>query len=798
MSRPNPPLNLALYTTSALSSPLNPINGQTVLRVTCGIVNTSVCPINYLYPDPTYIKVGMWIANVAYGVCFEIINIVSQTTTSIVMDVVDVDNYSGADGLGGLDPNTQGINTALDTIVFELGDDGLPVLMEIDQFLTNQISNNFVTDLINRFRSRNYFTSYLRVYQASNTFSEGNFLTITSTGSYVLSTSSTSSVYNTIGVVTSVGIPDTDWFTYRPFGQYLRGSRISPSLTGPSSGIGKIYYLNSTGGLTTTTPTSNPYPVYLQVSTGGDAILLKGQYGGSANLDPMFTVDFNTGLITIASSTGGNPQFIFDTNTSQLQLGTGSSIGTISQTDTVFIDANLNVYNSLTVDATTGITSFTAYTGGDLITAVEIDPYSKQVVMMSGSSITSVNPEDTVFIDANLNVFNSFTVDANSGIASFVCYSGGNLIPAVEIDPCNNQLVMMSGSTITSVNPEDTVFIDANLNVFNTFTVDANSGIISFVCYSGGNLIPAVEIDPCNNQLVMMSGSSITSVNPEDTVFIDSNLNVYNSMTVDAITGITSFVCYSGSQLIPAVEIDPCGKQLVMMSGSSITSVNPGDTVFIDSNLNVYNSMTVDAVTGITSFVCYTGGELVPSFEIDPCNKELIMMTGSTIRSENPQDTVFIDGNFNSSNILTVDQVIGNIGINYYTGGTLIKNTSIDVYGNITSTGTANITSIGTNNLIINNFSNNGLLSPPITINANRGRFGFNAWASTGATTILINNNKVSSTSSIFVNISNYYTSTTFPTILACVPSTGSFSILISNNVGLSGTIFDIDFFVVN
>ncbi len=684
MSRPNPPLNLALYTTSALSSPLSPINGQTVLRVTCGIVNNSVSPINYLYPDPTYIKVGMWIANVAYGVCFEIINIVSQTTTSIVMDVVDVDNYSGADGLGGLDPNTQGINTALDTIVFELGDDGLPVLMEIDQYLTNQISNNFVTDLINRFRSRNYFTSYVRAYQASNTFQEGNFLTITSTGSYQISNSSTSSVYNTIGVVTSVGIPDTDWFSYRPFGQYLRGSRIIPSLTGPSSGIGKIYYLNATGGLTTTTPTSNPYPVYLQVSTGGDAILLKGQYGlqpssgtgGSANFDPMFTVDFNTGLISIASSTGGNSQFIFDTNTSQLQLATGSSI--------------------------------------------------------------------------------------------------------------------------TSINPDDTVFIDSNLNVYNSMTVEATTGITSFVCYTGGELVPAVEIDPCNKEIIMMSGTSITSYNPDDTVFIDSNLNVYNSMTVEATTGITSFVCYTGGELVPAVEIDPCSKKVIMMSGSSISSVNPGDTVFIDSNLNVYNSMTVDATTGITSFVCYTGGELVPTLEIDPCNKEIIMMTGSTIRSENPQDTIFIDGNFNSSNIFTVDQVVGNIGVNYYTGGNLIRNTSIDVYGNIMSTGTANISSLGTNNLIINNFINNGLSTSPITINSNRGRFSFNNWASTGTTTILVNNNRVNSLSSVFSSISNYSTSTTFPTILSSIPSSGSFRIILSNNLSLNGNTFDIDFFIIN
>ena len=174
------------------------------------------------------------------------------------------------------------------------------------------------------------------------------------------------------------------------------------------------------------------------------------------------------------------------------------------------------------------------------------------------------------------------------------------------------------------------------------------------------------------------------------------------------------------------------------------------------------------------------------------------MMTGSIIRSENPQDTIFIDGNFNVSNLFTVDQVIGNIGINYYTGGNLIKNTSIDVYGNIMSTGTANISSIGINNLLINNFSNNGLLSTPITINANRGRFGFNAWSSTGSTTILINNNRVSSTSSIFVNISNYYTSTNFPTILASVPLNGSFNILFNNNIGLSGNRFDIDFFIVN
>jgi hypothetical protein len=55
------------------------------------------------------------------------------------------------------------------------------------------------------------------------------------------------------------------------------------------------------------------------------------------------------------------------------------------------------------------------------------------------------------------------------------------------------------------------------------------------------------------------------------------------------------------------------------------------------------------------------------------------MMTGSTIRSENPQDTVFIDGNFNVSNLFTVDQVIGNISVNYYTGSNMIQNTRFNM-----------------------------------------------------------------------------------------------------------------------
>jgi hypothetical protein len=120
----------------------------------------------------------------------------------------------------------------------------------------------------------------------------------------------------------------------------------------------------------------------------------------------------------------------------------------------------------------------------------------------------------------------------------------------------------------------------------------------------------------------------------------------------------------------------------------------------------------------------------------------------------------------------------------------------IDVYGNIVATGTANITSVNTNNLTINNYVNDitNYTGSNITINANRGRFGYSGW--TGTTSLIVNNNKVNSDSSVFTSISNYYTSTSFPTILASIPSSGNFKMIFSN--GIYGDRFDIDFFVVN
>jgi len=85
-----------------------------------------------------------------------------------------------------------------------------------------------------------------------------------------------------------------------------------------------------------------------------------------------------------------------------------------------------------------------------------------------------------------------------------------------------------------------------------------------------------------------------------------------------------------------------------------------------------------------------------------------------------------------------------------------------------------------------------------ITINSTRGKFGYSGWSSTGSTSLTINNNKVTQDSSVFTSISNSYTSTLFPTVLATIPSSGSFRILFSNGVSLNGTQFDIDFFVIN
>ena len=268
---------------SPLPPPCMRITIQNPLPV-IGEDNRYTCTL-YVYPQNLQgggiqysvsdVQPNFWISNYPFGEAWKIINVsnVNPGTSTLDAIIEDVEYYNYS-----IDPDTgeHGPNDGSDGYIWTLAEDGLPNLFPIDNTFPATLNYTYVTDLIGRFRSRNYYTSYVRFSQNSNSFQVGQFLNITSTGSFEVSSSSSDSVFNTIGVITSVGFPTSEFFTIRPFGQYLTSEKIIPPLT---QGVGSIYYLNSTGGLTTSSPGSNSYPVYIQVSTGGDGILLKGRFG---------------------------------------------------------------------------------------------------------------------------------------------------------------------------------------------------------------------------------------------------------------------------------------------------------------------------------------------------------------------------------------------------------------------------------------------------------------------------------------------------------------------------------------
>jgi len=234
---------------------------------------------------------GDWIANDATGYTWKITQTyaVSDAPNSgnntgqgvFYAKMLDVDRYNS-----GIDPSTLGngapVNVDSRAILFTVDEDGFPIFTPADTF---NLSVNFSGNVIGRFRALNTYNQYVSIQQtdASGAFAVGDPVCINPATnlfqpSYGLG--DISGVYETIGIVTSVGVPDKDHFTFNPFGEYRS---LGDTFTGPA---GTVYYINPTGATgsesyTTSKPAANPYPVYQTIDTSGNAILLKGQgFGG--------------------------------------------------------------------------------------------------------------------------------------------------------------------------------------------------------------------------------------------------------------------------------------------------------------------------------------------------------------------------------------------------------------------------------------------------------------------------------------------------------------------------------------
>jgi hypothetical protein len=238
--------------------------------------------------DAYNVTPGDWLANDATGYTWKILKIYTVTDApdddntasgTFYAKMYDVDAYNaGLDATGSFN----GAPTFVDsrTILFTVDEDGFPIFTPSDTF---NLSANFSGNVIGRFRALNTYNQYVSIYQldASGTFLVGdpiyyNRTTNLYANSYGLG--DVSGVSFTLGVVTSVGVPTKDYFTFNPFGEY----RTNTSLTGPA---GTLYYISPTGTApyTTVRPSAFPFPMYQLIDGSGSAVLLKGLGFGASS-----------------------------------------------------------------------------------------------------------------------------------------------------------------------------------------------------------------------------------------------------------------------------------------------------------------------------------------------------------------------------------------------------------------------------------------------------------------------------------------------------------------------------------
>jgi len=264
---------------------------------------------------------GDWIANDSTGYTWQIQQIYAVTDASdgdntgqgtFYARILDVDGYNA-----GLDPggnfNGAPITTQFQCLLFTVDQDGFPIFTPAATF---DLSPNFSGNVIGRFRALNTYNQYVSIGQtgAVGTFAVGDPVYFDQgTSQYRPAQGlATDTVYKTIGVITSVGVPDVNTFTLNPFGEYRQGL----GLTGPP---GTIYYIDPTGvsQFTSVKPAENAYPMYQILDLCGNAMLLGGVGSGGGATGPTGAegptgAQGATGVDGQTGPTGPVTSYIFD------------------------------------------------------------------------------------------------------------------------------------------------------------------------------------------------------------------------------------------------------------------------------------------------------------------------------------------------------------------------------------------------------------------------------------------------------------------------------------------------------
>jgi len=200
------------------------------------------------------IKIGDWISGTGNGVALKIISITQKSDTFVKCIIEDVDRFNTFHDPTG---NGIGIFPLGKAVVFELGGDGLPILLPLPG--AGILSQNFAADLISRFRINNP-TRRFRFEQTNHGFVEGDELVINKTTG--LFEKSSSSNLNIVGRVVEVESgPNT--FLLDPI------TKIREDILPPLPGnVGDVIYYDplNPGALTNIFPGKGAKAAYIKLS----------------------------------------------------------------------------------------------------------------------------------------------------------------------------------------------------------------------------------------------------------------------------------------------------------------------------------------------------------------------------------------------------------------------------------------------------------------------------------------------------------------------------------------------------
>ena len=219
--------------------------------------------------DMTTIIPGMWISGTLGGFAWKIISVTGgnnsgvDPTLYVTLVIEDEENYNFNVDNGGGSGGQPLIGEP--HIIFQLNSDGLPVISPIYGQYTDQKLIQLSGDVLSRFNDRNPTRQYVDVFQPSHTFIGGEPIWIDPVDDYYKSANNTNAKY-IIGVVSSVNIPNSDWFSYKAFGTYYYDiQKFFSALDLSSFNKGDFIYVSTDGltNYTTTPPTDFAIPIWV-------------------------------------------------------------------------------------------------------------------------------------------------------------------------------------------------------------------------------------------------------------------------------------------------------------------------------------------------------------------------------------------------------------------------------------------------------------------------------------------------------------------------------------------------------